>query len=539
MRVGRVLIAVLLVFSSLNCLANHQVEGKQKSPTESANQPIPSKQPKAQNKQTDESKTQQKPSNNADGQPGRPLEIVLFINDVRSAQPEFAADLLIRIAGSDKISDTAWKAELIEEAFRLASSTQQPVKRAPLPSSPTDTRTGFLASAFALGLDGLSLQCRAANAMLSIDKHKARELFGDIPKPKLQPVNCEDGLVYDLSDFYGTLKKLAETAFSSEEIKLDEPVRLIESNIGQMVSPVELAPVMELIGSFKTSSSKQESLVYVFARALSGISGDDRSFTQSLYYVDRGMKNLITQCLQRGLSTGELLRAYRTYLVRHFSAVRCADSGQTLSQRAQAAVISEFNSSLRLKTEKNIAEISADDVKPSAIQGTVGTHTHWQSPKAAALLTKIKELRFGSANTPLTAAERDALDWRAKLDDFMKDLADWRKEDEKTEEDYFHQKCVLLRGLIEMIPQKTTREEVIRSLMEFLNSYDLQRASRIEWFWQARFLLKDIVNVEGPGGSSAANVMAHTEVLPILEASKNPILYLYTQAEKLFQIKRP
>src|SRR5437588_5061647 len=349
MRVVRILVAFLLLFCGLDCLAGPQVD-KHKGSTGKADQPAPNNQSKGQTEQSDRSKSKQD-----DVQQERPLDIVLFINDVRSAQPEFAADLLIRIAGSDKVADAAWKAELIEEAFRLASSVQQPLKRAPLPSRPTDTRTGFLASAFALGLDGLSLQCRAANAMLSIDKRKARELFAEIGRPKLEPVNCEDALVYDLSDFYVTLKRIAETAFSPAEIKRNEPEHFVESYISQIVSPTELAPAMDLIASIKSSSSQYESLVYVFARTLSSISGDDRSFTQSLYYTDRSVKNLITQLLQRGLSTWEIIRAYRTYLVRHFSTIRCADSDLTFSRRAQAAVISDFNNSLRLKTEKNVA----------------------------------------------------------------------------------------------------------------------------------------------------------------------------------------
>lgn len=533
MPVVRILVALLVLFSGLDCLAGHQVD-KHKGSTGKADQPTPNNQSKGQTEQSVRSKSKQD-----DVQQERPLDIVLFINDVRSAQPEFAADLLIRIAGSDKVADAAWKAELIEEAFRLASSAQQPVKRAPLPSRPTDTRTGVLASAFALGLDGLSLQCRAANAMLSIDKRKARELFAEIGRPRLEPVNCEDALVYDLSDFYATLKRIAETAFSPAEIKLNEPGRFIESYISQIMSPTELSPAIDLISSTKSSSSQYESLVYVFARTLSSISGDDRSFTQSLYFVDRSVKNLITKLLQRGLSTWEIIRAYRTYLVRHFSAIRCADSDLTFSRRAQAAVISDFNKTLRLKTEKNVAEISTDDVRPSSMEGTLSDYTYWQSPKASRLLMRVKELRFGSANTQLTSTDKETLDWQAKLDDFMKDLADWKKEDEKTEEDYFHQKCTLYRSLIETIPQKPTRDEVIRNFMEFLNGCDLQRGSRIEWFWQARFLLKDIVNVDGRAGSPSATVMAHTELAPILGASKNPILYLYTQAEKMFSIKRP
>lgn len=539
MGIVRTLAAFVLIFNTLCSLATHQVEGRQKQPIEPVHQQEPGKEAKVQKSQDDKVKPQQKSADETKAQQERPSDVVLFINNARSAPPEFAADLLIRIAQSNKVANPAWKRELIEEAFRLAPTVQQPIRWVTLPSSPTDTRAGFLAYAFELKLDALSLQCRAVKAVLSIDKQKARQLFSEIPRFQLRPLNCEDALVYDVSDFYATLKTIAEAAFSQEEIKSNEPVRLIESYISQIVSPVEIAPVLELIASVRISHSNRESLVYVFSKALSSIAGDDRSFTNSLYSVDRGMKHLITQCLQQGIPIGELLRAYRTYLVRHFSAPRCADNGLILAKRAQSAVISDFNSNLRLKSEKNILEISADDVKPSKVEGVVKTNIHWQSPKASALLTKIKELRFGSGQTPLTAAERDTLDWEAKMSSFLKDLADWKKEDEKSEEDYFHQKCVLFRSLIQLIQKKTAREDVLRSFVEFLNGFDLDRGSRIEWIWQAGFLFKDNFDYSGTSGSAPAYVISRSDMLPIVETTKNPILYLYTQIEKLLSGGRP
>ncbi len=542
MAVGRTLVALVLVFATLKCSDAYQFAGQQGQPAKISRQQEATKEVKPE-KQTDEVKPQQDSPKKPERQE-RPLDLVLFINDVRSAPPEFATDLLIRIAESKKIADADWKRELVEEAFRLAPSVQEQTKRVALGSSPTDTRSGFLAQSFDLKLDALSLRCRAVNAMLAIDKQKARELFGEIPRVQLQPLNCEDALVYDVSDFYTTLKKIAETSFTQKEIKSNEPVRLIESYVDQMTSPVEVAPALELVASTNTTHYQREEFVYAFSKALSNISGDDRSFTKSLYYVDKGIKNLITQCLQLGVSIDELLKAYRTYLVRHFSAARCADNSSIFPN--QSGVISDFNNELRLKSPKNILAISSDDCKPLRIDGTVRTYMHWQTPKSSVLLTEIKKLRFGSGDNPsiagteqLTTAERDTLDWRAKLDDFLKDLADWKKEDEETEEDYFHQKCILFRALIQLIPRETLREDVIRSYVQFLNSFDLNRGSRIEWFWQAKFLLKDSPFFDSLKDSGPRYVVKSSDMLPIVETTKNPVLYLYAQAEKLLSGPSP
>lgn len=468
----------------------------------------------------------------------RPQDIVLFLNDVRSAPPEFAIDLLIRIAESERVADLSWKRELIEEAFRLAPTVQQPVKRMSLPSSPTDTRAGFLGRAFELNMDALSLQCRAVKSMLSVDKQKARDLFGEIPSPQLSPLNCEDALVYDVSEFYVTLKMIADTAFSQKEIKSGEPVRLVESYISQIVSSAELAPAIKLLTSLKVSRSQKELLLYRFSKALSRLSSDDRSFISSLYQADQGMKNLVNQCLQQGISADELLRAYRTYMIRHFNTIRCADNDSILSRRMQSSIIGDFNNQLRRKSDRNVLEITDEEIKPVKVEGAVNVHMHWQSPKSSSLLTKIKRLRFGSGKTPLTVAERETLAWQSEVDSFLKDMAEWKKEDEESEEDYFHQKCSLFRALIELVPRKTDREDIIRDFVGFLNSFDLSRGSRIEWFQQARFLLEDKPHLENYDGSAPVYIIRHSEMMSVANITKSPVLYLYLQLDKLLAGER-
>lgn len=467
----------------------------------------------------------------------RPLEVLLLINDVRSAPPEFAADLLIRIAQSDKVAEPAWKCELLEEAFRLAATVQQPVKRVSLPSSPTDTRAGFLASAFELGLDALSLECRVVNALLSVDKPKAREMFAQIPKLQLAALDCEDSLVYNVSDYYATLKRIAETTFKPKEIKRNEHVRLVESRLSQMVSPSEVVPALDTVSTINVSSTQRQLLLDSLSSALGKASGDDRCFTASLYYLDQAMKSFIAQCVRQGISRYEVLRSYRAYLIRHLAAARCADNAVFFRKGTQEALIASFNA-MRSQSDGSVLEISADDIKPVRVAGSVKAHTHWQSHKASVLLTRIKKLRFGSGKAPLTAAERETLDWQTEMDEFLKDMADWTKEDEQSAEDYFHQKCLLLKALIELAPKKGTRENLISKFVEALNDFDLSRGSRIEWFWQARFLFVDAWQVDGTSSSAPRLVMNKSDTLPIVDYTRNPVLYLYSQVEKLLD-KRP
>ena len=133
-------VVMLLMFSLLSPAMIGQVERPHQRSNVEAN---------VQEKHDDRNQSQKASAKKAEEPPERPLELVLFLNDVRSAPPEFAADLLLRAAESNKLADPVWKRELIEDAFRLAPTVQQPIKRVKLSPGPSDTRAGFLSSACA------------------------------------------------------------------------------------------------------------------------------------------------------------------------------------------------------------------------------------------------------------------------------------------------------------------------------------------------------------------------------------------------------
>lgn len=135
-------------------------------------------------------------------------------------------------------------------------------------------------------------------------------------------------------------------------------------------------------------------------------------------------------------------------------------------------------------------------------------------------LATIKSLRFGNSTKLLTDADRESAEWRVKLNDFVNDLAAWRKEDEQSEEDYFHQKSHLYVSLLDLIPPGPTRDGVLRKYVAFLNEFDLQRGSRIEWFWQADYIIRIFTSIRGE---------ARNKLMEVLGVPKNPVLYLYTE----------
>lgn len=446
----------------------------------------------------------------------RPVEIENFISNARTAPPEAAADLLIRLAESDRITDRAWKRELLEEAFRFAANAQQPIKRVSLPGSDRDSRAGYLSTAFNHNLDSLSLRNRAVTAMLTVDRQLARQLFSEIsPRLPLQALNCEDALVYDVSDFYETLTRIAQTTFSPEEIQRGDDIYFVTPYVENMTSSAQVAPIASTILALRTSPNGVSMLVHAFGAALSRISGDDRSFTYSLMRDSELINSVIRMAAQydrEGAPPVDLLRACRIYLVNNLRANRCADN-VTIGGQNSIDYVNAINGMLYRDNP-----ISADEIRPARVEGTPRVNLYWQTSESQRLLSTIRELRFSSEGRQLTDAEKQSPRWQQNLIQFQTQLADWSGRGEDTRSDYLHQKSVLYQGLIEIVPAGAARNDVIRGYIRFLTEPEMQQVSQMEWFSHANYLIERARTSQGT---------ERTRFLGMLENSNNPSLQLY------------
>jgi hypothetical protein len=456
-------------------------------------------------------------------------EFFWLVSEVRSAPPEFAADLLIRIAESKQITDVKWRKELLVDAFGVASGAQQSVRRVMTGPYPVDTSAGYLGKALTQQLDALSLRCRAIEALLTVDKAKARELFAEITPLEFEPVQCQDGLAYDLSPFYKTVRALIQTGFTPQEVRQNEQVRFLESQVYSMTSPSRVAPLAEIIVSADLKQASKARLVDLFSIQLAKISGDDRSFSHWKSAVAREVLKLIELCKTQGIPTTDLIRALRTYYVTHLSAKRCSDTirspGQTTSQIRE---INQFNSRVRLLAEKQIPPIEEHEAKPARLDPGVTVYHYWTSPKSRELLMNFKRLRFASERTEFTPEQKDTTEWKAALSDFLVQLRDWSPEADVSQEAHLNQKCSLFEGTIDLLPMGLERDQVIKDYVDFLGVFDLARGSRIEWFLHVNSLYRK-ARLDRPDGQS--------KLLGLLAISKNRILYLYGQLWKEFSNK--
>ena len=168
--------------------------------------------------------------------------------------------------------------------------------------------------------------------------------------------------------------------------------------------------------------------------------------------------------------------------------------------------------------------IKAEEVKPMRIEPIEGDAQFWTSRDASRLLMKIKELRFGDGNEPLSPQARSLNDWQQKMDLVLGEIERWDGSSEKTALIYFHEKSHLYSSLFDLSPMRAGRMRVLLRFADFLRNSDIKDESHIEWLLHLRGLLKKMQRLDAPD---------RARVLDVFKNSGNQSIQLYANFDLL------
>lgn len=446
----------------------------------------------------------------------RSNEIENLLSRARSLAAEFAIDVFLRVEKSTRV-DKLWRKEILEEAFALTTSVQNELreKAIPFPDTAADTRAGYRSSASALSLDSLSSRSRIIDEMLSIDHRVALRMLNEIPaKLPFKTRSCSAQTEYDVSDFYRVIAKVARTVYDAKQIQQGERVQFILPYIEGMSSPTQIEPLTYLIISLGLRQKESFIISQAFANALKKISADDRSFSAALIRNTSTSSVLQLANLYRktGVPYHQILIEYRSYLQRHFQAVRCEDSVKYLELQ-----IKEINYAYPDNP------FSSDESKPLKVEEVPLRKPYFQSTHASALLNELRDLRGYDDDEPAIREPHTSPSWQEKMLDFLRRLEAWDGSSEADEDDYFHQKCILYKMLLRIAPAGPQTEQVVFSFLKLLNNPKVLTESRVEWLWQLNELIRYLN--EKPSDE-------RLRLLNLLANSKNPILQIYGDLAK-------
>jgi hypothetical protein len=465
-------------------------------------------------------------------------EFVRLIDELRATPPEFAADSMIKLSAHPEIDDD-WRKEILEEAFRIAFDAKYPLKMKHLDDAATETRSGYKSRAFDLGMDRMSLQLLAIINLARIDPKKARLLWGEMPKPELAPRKCEDTLIYDLLNYYQSIAQMARNTFTSEEMRIGDDVKFVDSHLVNIASPSELMDAAVAIMELRITDAYLNLLVETYSRALENIAKDNRSFWRSADESAGAAIALAGVCERRSFPADFLLARYRDYVARQLSAPRCADNLASDGKLArQPKFVADLNAAL--DRYQYISKITSAELIPRVIDRPALFHPYWTTPRARTLLQKIQLLGYGQIlkqptrgksnkpPEPRSFDERQSSEWQYKLSDFLRDLAEWKPEHERSRADYFHQKCRLYNELLELSPNSDVRLRMIDEYMAFLEQNRFECESFIDWYMHVSDLLRRVRSMKEEEKKQALEAMRYSndyvlqlsvKLIPVLEAA--------------------
>jgi hypothetical protein len=130
---------------------------------------------------------------------------------------------------------------------------------------------------------------------------------------------------------------------------------------------------------------------------------------------------------------------------------------------------------------------------------------------------------MGPDNHSLNEAERATPEWQQQLADYLGQLAGWTSSQEKSEADYYHQKCIVYEALMELVPAGAQRDKLFSEYVSFISNSGLEQQSPVEWFMHAHSMLERLRRMNAG------------EVVKALEAyqnSGNAVLALEVMLEK-------
>jgi hypothetical protein len=432
-----------------------------------------------------------------------------LLSDVRGLPAEFAADALIRLSGSSRVTKTL-RRELLDEAFMDAYAAPDAYRLSTTYILRPESRQSARLLASDTGLTRLTLQSRAAQLMVFTDPLRARELFDWIDLG-LAPGDCEDPLVPAVDEYYSALSLIARTAFADNRADM---MRFFLTHLWRARLPSELPAVALAVQRFRPQLDEAVYLEGVVSALMEGSARDPRGFSSSSLDIVSRMADLQLAHRRQGATGWYLIEGLRDYLLAQLHGPRCSDS------TTEQFVAPAFNAAIgRIGAARDVDPIDATAIYPSKLLAAARIDYYWQTPEARRLYRAEGWLR-GDAGTVLSPAVRRTKEWSDMADLLVTDIEQWSGMREAAPRDYLYQKGVLLTGLLDLTPAGVLRTRAARALIDFLRHSDYERDRRSLWF----ALLRQVLDI--------ARSDPDRELYAELVESHHPVLSVYARLDQ-------
>jgi len=485
------------------------------------------------------------------GQPAKPRvgqgleaspDLKSLVGAAMALPVEYQSDILFDLIEKGKVSDPRWKEQLLEDVFHHAGEARNPYPKVDNGDS-NDTLSARQGSAFSLGLDSLSIQCRVVRLVLNGSGSKAREMFAQIVHPSAPPASCSEPMTYDVHVYFDTMRELFDRGFTVSERRRGDDVQLLLQAVGSIQSAEELAPAGNLIAGLPLRPADQAALTSLFASRLAAATTSDRQF----HYIEaeltlaKAVQKLVERELRSQRPADGLLQAYRKFLVRQLSGSRCADSvatSQTDGVQKGADPREFFNGTLAPLSSDRSLMILAQDAVPSRLLERA-EFLPLKFPDLSGVIKELDEIRNRPDGQP-----HEHGDWEQPVSGILRGLQESSENSSSNcPKCIFHQKAMAYLVLVDLLPAGPLYDDVVNSYLGFLAAAPMQWDEPMEWLEHLKYLLRLTARLTGSDRSQVAELRRKgkfpgmlpgphaDELLSKMRASRDPLISTYAFRE--------
>lgn len=436
-----------------------------------------------------------------------------------ASPPAPGSDALLRLVAIGSNESPSWRRSLIEQAFELAVTVPTATAYKPVPIGFTDSIPATTAiSSRLIKVDRLSLQVRAAEAMIDIDRARALEMFESIPIPTIPPLSCKALVVPDVSSYYNAVRAFAEQCFGDTSNEREKRKAFVGARVSSISSSVQVYPSIRLLIDLQVPGQDREALVNVLASSVASIRDDDRSFT--LVFLDEEsaqlLRTLVTKCRAEGIDTSALVSSMREFYSTHLTAPRCSDTAtdNVLRRRLEHGV-KLFNA---VAKEYSVGTPAlSDDTNAERLEDSAIAKDLWkQSPKHSDF---IKQLSGLASDPAPTGSEH-----KTRISDLISSIDTWHQPDNLDSLEFFILKAQLLNQVLQISADADNfRSAIVANVRLFERSKNEQLMQPALWIRA----VSSVLTYARSRGDSAAEIARGD-----FEKSSEPALHLYAELDR-------
>ena len=396
--------------------------------------------------------------------------------------PELHADIILRLIEAGQIKESAKEKELLEEAFRLSQQARSP---APLQlgagvTAPAASTAGMLIAASDLKLDRLSLSQRILDRMLAVDPHLARDRFLTVNFPHPPAPGCQDAVGPRYEPYFRLLFAVVENGFSDEDKRAGKALAYTSEQLRSLTSPEQITAAAAALSDAPLTGPERGDLANALLSSLGRVNTTWRSFGL-LPATVQALNTLANRLVASGESPDAIGRALHGYISRHIARPRCAESASGPDPVAEG--VSGFNQFYtgKLKLE-GLPAFAASPSRPPPVEGAATAYEFFSAADSQQIMSRYQRLR---GQQPRSA------EWEPSLRAFLTDLQRWRPKAPETPASWFHERMILARDLLALIPPGPLRDEHWETSARFLADSPMLAESPAEWLLEAADLIKE------------------------------------------------